>query len=132
MSVFNKKMKTDTDPKLATIISEGCLIEGTISGEGSVRIDGQVMGDLNVRQHVIVGSKGVVTGNVTTAEMTLFGTVKGNVSSSVLEIRAGGNINGDITTSQMSIELGGIHNGSVSMKETRKAIMENKKEAALQ
>lgn len=132
MSVFNKKMKTETDPKLATIISEGCIIEGMISGEGSVRIDGKVIGDLNVRQHVIVGSKGMVTGNISTAEMTLFGSVKGNVSASVLEIRAGGNISGDITTAQMSIELGGIHNGSVSMKETRKAITEHKKEPVLQ
>jgi len=126
MSVFNKKGHAESDPKRATIISEGCVIEGMISSDGSLRIDGKVIGDVHVKQHVIVGSKGYVTGNVATSEMTLFGVVQGNITSSVLEIKAGGNITGDIETSQMSIELGGIHNGRVSMKGSV-AALENKK-----
>jgi cytoskeletal protein CcmA (bactofilin family) len=118
MGIFNKNEGPATDPKLATIISEGCIIEGNVSGSGSIRIDGQVSGDLHMKQSVILGTKGVITGNVVTSEMILFGTLKGNVSASIVEIKATGNLTGDITTAQMTMELGGRHNGSVKMNET--------------
>jgi cytoskeletal protein CcmA (bactofilin family) len=118
MGLFNKNGGPATDPKLATIISEGCIIEGNISGSGSIRIDGQVSGDLHMKQSVILGTKGVITGNVVTSEMILFGTLKGNISASIVEIKATGNLQGDINATQMTMELGGRHNGSVSMKET--------------
>jgi cytoskeletal protein CcmA (bactofilin family) len=118
MGIFNKNEGQAKDPKLATIISEGCIIEGNISGDGSIRIDGKVSGDVHVKQSVILGTKGVITGNVTTSEMILFGTLKGNVSTSIIEIKASGDLQGDIATTQMTMELGGRHNGSVSMKET--------------
>jgi cytoskeletal protein CcmA (bactofilin family) len=119
MGIFsNKEERQATDPKLATIISEGCIIEGNITGTGSVRIDGQVIGDVQMKQSVILGTKGVITGNVTTSEMIVFGNLKGNISASIVEIKSTGSIQGDIVTKQMTMELGGRHNGSVSMKET--------------
>lgn len=119
MGIFNNKQERQaTDPKLATIISEGCIIEGNISGTGSVRIDGQVVGNVEMKQSVILGTKGVITGNVATSEMIVFGNLKGNVQASIVEIKSTGSIQGDISTKQMTMELGGRHNGSVSMKET--------------
>jgi len=118
MAIRNKKTSTIVDPKHATIISEGCVVQGTISGVGSIRIDGEIHGDVQLKQSVVLGGKGKVLGNVTTGEMIVFGKLEGNVSASIVEIKAGGGITGDISTAQMTMELGGRHNGSVSMKES--------------
>lgn len=118
MAIRNKKTSTIVDPKHATIISEGCIVQGTISGVGSIRIDGEVHGDVQLKQSVVLGGKGKVHGNITTGEMIVFGKLEGNVSASIVEVKAGGGIKGDISTAQMTMELGGRHNGSVSMKES--------------
>lgn len=117
MAIRTKKTSSTVDPKHATIISEGCSIKGTLSGSGSIRIDGDVQGDVNLKQSVVLGSKGKVTGNISTSEMIVFGKLEGNISAGIVEVKSGGSITGDITTTQMTMELGGKHNGSVSMKE---------------
>jgi cytoskeletal protein CcmA (bactofilin family) len=116
MSVFSKKNELALDPKLTTFISEGCMIEGKITGTGSIRIDGQLNGDIEMRESTIIGSKGIITGNIKTQEIVLFGTVTGNIIAKSVDIKSGGNILGDIVTDQMTVELGGIHNGTISMK----------------
>jgi cytoskeletal protein CcmA (bactofilin family) len=115
MAVFTKKKEALVDTKIATIISQDCIIEGKIQAEGSVRIDGEVIGDVHVKQGIVLGTSGKITGNVTTSELVSFGTLLGDVKAEVIEIKASGSIQGDVYTTQMSMEFGAKHNGRVSM-----------------
>jgi cytoskeletal protein CcmA (bactofilin family) len=118
MAMFSKKKEMLSDSKIATIISEGCFIEGKITADGSVRIDGEVAGDVNVKQGVILGTTGKISGNVHASEIIVFGNLNGNIQTESLEIKQSGKIMGDIVTNQMSMELGAKHNGRVSMQDT--------------
>ena len=116
MAIFSKKNKVELDQQaISTLISEGCVIDGNVKAPAFVRIDGQVTGDVTIDEGLILGENGVITGNIITKEMIVYGAVKGNISSHSLEIRSTGRINGDIRTEVLQVEAGGSHNGKLSM-----------------
>lgn len=115
MAAFGKKQKDLMDSHIATIISEGCVIEGNISSKTSIRIDGIVQGNVKADQGTVIGNNGQVTGNVVAAEAIIFGTVKGNLHVQKLEIKSTGKISGDISTQGMEVEFGAVYNGKVNM-----------------
>jgi len=121
MAIFSKKDKVALDQQsISTIISEGCSIEGNMKAPAFVRIDGQLTGEIYIDEGLILGERGVVTGNIKTKEMIVYGTVNGNITVSSLEIKSSGKINGDITTQILSVETGAVYNGSLSMTQTNK------------
>jgi cytoskeletal protein CcmA (bactofilin family) len=116
MSLFSKKTKTDLDQQtISTLISEGCVLEGNLKAPKFIRIDGQVNGDVEAEEGLILGEKGMVTGNIITRQMVNYGTIKGNIHVETLDIRSTGKINGEIKTSALQVEMGAIYNGNLSM-----------------
>ncbi len=116
MGAFSKKNKTALDLQaISTVISEGAVLEGSLKAPAFARVDGQVNGDVNIDEGLILGETGVITGNVTTKEMVVYGTVTGNLNVHSLEIRSTGKINGDIKTGSLSVETGAVYNGSLLM-----------------
>jgi cytoskeletal protein CcmA (bactofilin family) len=116
MAIFSKKNKIELDQQvISTLISEGCLLDGNLKAPAYVRIEGQINGDVNIDEGLILGEKGLVKGNVVTKEMIVYGTVNGNLNVQSLEIRGTGRITGDIKTQVLQVEPGGSHNGKLSM-----------------
>jgi cytoskeletal protein CcmA (bactofilin family) len=117
MAVFTKKKGELADAHISTIVSEGCIIEGKIKAKDSIRIDGEVLGDVEVQQGVIMGTNGVIKGNIKAVEAIIFGSLTGNINVQKLEIKSTGKVVGDISTQILTMETGGKHNGQVSMGE---------------
>jgi cytoskeletal protein CcmA (bactofilin family) len=116
MAMFSKKNKVDLDQQvISTLISEGCVFEGNMKAPAYVRIEGLIKGDVNIDEGLILGEKGVVTGNIVTKEIIIYGTVNGNIHTESLEIKSTGKITGDINTQVLQVETGGTHNGKLSM-----------------
>ena len=114
--MFSKKSKVELDQQvISTFLSEGCVIDGNMKAPAFVRIEGQINGDVTIDEGLILGEKGVVTGNVATKEMIVYGTINGNISTHSLEIRSTGRITGDIKTQVLQVEPGGTHNGKLAM-----------------
>ncbi|MEO6851774.1 MAG: polymer-forming cytoskeletal protein [Mucilaginibacter sp.] len=125
MAIFSKKNKVELDQQaISTLISEGCVIDGNLKAPAFVRIDGQITGDVTIDEGLILGEKGVITGNITTKEIIIYGTVKGNINTHSLEIRGTGKINGDIKTEVLQVEAGGTQNGKLSMSVNSKQAKE--------
>lgn len=116
MAIFSKKNKVELDEQaISTMISEGCVLDGNLKAPAFVRIEGQITGDVTIDEGLILGEKGLVTGNVVTKEIIVYGTVNGNISAQSLEIRSTGRITGDIKTQVLQVETGGMHNGKLTM-----------------
>lgn len=114
--MFSKKNKVELDQQvISTMISAGCILDGNLKAPAFVRIEGQITGDVTIDEGLILGEKGLVTGNVVTKELIVYGTVKGNIHTQSLEIRSTGRIIGDIKTQILQVETGGSHNGKLSM-----------------
>ncbi len=114
--MFSKKSKVELDQQvISTLISEGCVFDGNLKAPAYVRIEGQITGDVTIDEGLILGEKGVITGNIATKEIIVYGTVHGNISTHSLEIRNTGQITGDIKTQVLQVETGGTHNGKLNM-----------------
>jgi len=107
---------TKHEGKLGTIIGKGTKIEGTITVEGSTRIDGYVSGKLISNDVVTIGTNGEVNAEVKASSIIVGGRVKGNLEASEkIEIHAKAELRGDLVAKSLLIEHGAIFHGSSNM-----------------
>ncbi len=117
-----KKNKDQQQPleinqqEISTIIGEGYTFTGEIRGTSVIRIEGTVIGNINVEGGVVLGEKGKIEGDINTRSAIIYGTSNGNVKTVQLEIKKSGLVNGDITTDTLEIELGAQYNGKLNMQ----------------
>jgi cytoskeletal protein CcmA (bactofilin family) len=107
--------------EISTIIGEGFVLIGEVRGTSVIRIEGKIIGNVNVESGVILGEKGIIEGDMQTKSAIVFGSIKGNVKTSQLEIKKTGLINGDISTDTLEIELGAQYNGKLNMRRAQVA-----------
>lgn len=114
----NNKQQQDIDQQeISTLIGEGYVFTGEIQGPSIIRIEGKIIGDVNVEAGIVLGENGRIEGNITTKSAIIYGTVKGNVKTTHLEIKKTGHVNGDIITDTLEVEIGAKYNGRLSMQE---------------
>lgn len=118
--MFNDKEKSLN--KIETLIGEKCTINGSVSGEGLIKIDGCVEGDIYWREDVILGVNSCCRSNISCKNALINGKVEGNVScENTLTLEAYGKINGDITVKNLVIKEGGSFDGKCTMVVSKKA-----------
>ena len=101
--------------EISTVIGEGYIITGELQGSSAIRIEGTIIGNVNVDGGVVLGEKGNIEGDIITKSAVIYGTVNGNIKSTQLEIKKTGYVNGDIITDTLEIELGAKYNGKLNM-----------------
>ncbi|OCL28455.1 cell shape determination protein CcmA [Orenia metallireducens] len=133
--MFGKKKKEKKEKKekkakdIATIISAGTHVEGIIKVAESIRIDGELDGQLIVEGNIYVGKEGKLTANVQGDNIMIAGFVEGNVKAEGrLEIVETGKLIGDISISNLIIHDGATFQGnSTSKAEIDQKISESQK-----
>ncbi len=104
------------NPGKINSIMEGTSVEGEIRSDSNIRIDGRVKGTINVRGRLIVGTSGLVEGDVTCQSSDIEGTVNGKINcQDLLSLKATAKLTGDINTKKLAIEPGAIFTGNCSM-----------------
>ena len=98
------------------LIGAGTVIEGDVRSNGDIRIDGTVHGKVISKAKVVVGSTGMIEGDVSCQNSDLSGTVKGKMSvSDLLFLKSSAKIIGDIVTGKLVVEVGATFTGSCNM-----------------
>ena len=98
------------------IIGAGTVIEGEITSNGDVRIDGTIRGSVSSKSKVVIGSTGNVEGDVVCQNADISGAVKGNTTvAEMLFLKSQARINGDILTGKLVVEVGASFTGNCSM-----------------
>lgn len=101
---------------IESLISPGVEIKGNITSQGSIRIDGYVEGNLNIKGDLILGEKGKIKGEVKAENIIIAGKIEGRASAGTrLEIAATGAISGDINATTLIIDEGGLLDGNSRM-----------------
>lgn len=99
-----------------TIIGSSIVIDGEISGEEDLVIQGTVKGKIVLKQNLLVENSGVVEADIQTANVTISGQVTGNiVAGERVELRADGRMVGDIKAPRILIADGATFKGNVDM-----------------
>jgi cytoskeletal protein CcmA (bactofilin family) len=111
--MFGSGKKSINSERVDTIIGRGTIFEGTVNADGTVRLDGKVLGGLNISGNLIVGEEGAVKGNVKTENAFVAGVIEGNViATSQLHITHTAKLVGDITVKNVIIDEGAIFIGN--------------------
>ena len=110
---MSKKEKNKSEVSSHNIIALGTKLEGTISLESDIRIEGEINGNINASSKVIVGQTGVVTGNIVCDNIDIMGTVVGDIfADSLLSLKSTANVRGNLNTSVLAIEPNAIFEGN--------------------
>ena len=103
---------------LCNVITEGCVIEGSIVSDTDIRIDGRVEGNISSKRKVVLGEKGGIKGDVTCHSIEIFGLMEGNLNvTNTLSLHSSSRLLGDVVTLNLVIDAGAVFNGSCSMKQ---------------
>ncbi len=106
--------------KELNLISVGTIVEGKIRTQGSLRVDGKVVGEVHVGENFAVGSTGEIEGTINARNLVVGGKIKGNVvvgDKIVLEGKS--TVRGDIRAARLVIDEGAVYDGKISMVETK-------------
>ena len=108
---FLKKDSDFSSGEHFCIVSAECYFRGTLSVQGSLRVDGRLEGSVDNARQVIIGQGGSIVGDISAQTIICGGEVEGNVCADMLEILASASIKGDIRAKKMIVEEGGRMNG---------------------
>ena len=119
------KKKTTSNPisitpseRVTSVIGPGINWKGDLRGKGGVRIEGTMEGEIAVRGLIVIGETGRVTCETLKADSVIVaGSIKGNISTRKLEIRATGRVWGDVITTSFSTEEGAFLRGQICMED---------------
>ncbi|GGG21155.1 hypothetical protein GCM10011344_22440 [Dokdonia pacifica] len=124
----NKKGKNLDHSNQQNRISQGTKIVGDITSQGGFRIDGEVEGNINTPNKVVIGKTGVVKGSLICKDADIEGLVEGTMQvSNLLSIKATARIEGEVTVGKLAVEPGATFNASCDMKGNLKSIAKDGK-----
>ncbi len=101
----------------AAVIGPGIRINGDISGDENLIIEGRVDGKILLNAHQVdIGQNGRVNADITAQVITIAGKVRGDLTSTEkVVISRSGNVHGNIVAPRMTLEDGAIFKGSIDM-----------------
>jgi cytoskeletal protein CcmA (bactofilin family) len=113
---MTKKNKFDT---IETFIGQNTVLNGNISTEKTIRIDGKMTGNIENSAGVIIGDAASLKGDINSNYVLVSGTVEGNITATeYVELFNKSKIIGNIQTKMISISEGAVFEGRSLMLNT--------------
>lgn len=101
----------------ASVIDQGCELEGRLTFEGTLVVNGKFRGEVSAGGTLLVGETGELEAEVQVGAAIISGLVTGNiVAQERVELKASARIYGDIITPVMILEEGVVFDGRCKMK----------------
>jgi len=103
-----------SDDSQVSVVSRGTKIEGSVIAAGSLRVEGEVRGEITAQGEVSLSPDGRVEANIKAGSITLAGTVKGDLDASGdVALPAESRLEGNIRA--RNADVGGIVQGDVTV-----------------
>ncbi len=95
---------------------EGSKLIGELITDSSIRIDGEVDGNITCAGKVLLGENAVIKGNLSCNEADIEGNIKGDLNvEALLILREKAKVEGNIKTNKIEIHQGAIFLGNCAM-----------------
>ncbi|GAB6059610.1 bactofilin family protein [Desulfonatronum parangueonense] len=102
--------------EINAFLGAGTSYEGKLQFQGSVRIDGSFLGQIDSEGTLIVGQDAKIDGDVHVGSLILSGSLKGQVvADNKVVLNKSANMQGTMRTPSLVIEEGAILDGEVLM-----------------
>ena len=118
--MFNSKNKTNmqqpTTGNGTTLIGTGTTLKGDISRNSDLRIDGTIIGNISSSAKIVIGSSGIVEGDISGNQADIVGKVSGNIrAKELLQLRGECVVTGNLYAGKLQIEPSATFNGQCHM-----------------
>lgn len=114
----NQQKKENGLSEDVSILSSGVNIDGKLTSNGNVRIDGKVVGDVNIKGNLTLGTSAKVAGEIVAKNVSVSGKVEGTLKvEDKLTLESTSVIKGDIIAKVLIIEEGAQFDGKSSMNQ---------------
>jgi cytoskeletal protein CcmA (bactofilin family) len=99
-----------------TVIGSTIVIDGEITGDEDLVVQGTVKGRVSLRENIVVEESGVLEANIETSTITVHGSVTGDIQASErAELKSNCRVVGDIRAPRILIADGASFKGNVDM-----------------
>ncbi len=109
-------------PRERAVIGPTITIEGDLTGEEDLLIEGRLQGKIDLRRNCItIGKNGFIKADIYGKVITVEGTVEGNLyGEEQLIVRQSGTVRGNIVSPRVALEDGSNFKGSIDMSPKEK------------
>jgi cytoskeletal protein CcmA (bactofilin family) len=103
---------------IQTFLGPETSLEGKLSFEGTVRLDGHFKGSIDSKKGVmVVGEDALIRADISVFKAVVFGEVNGNIqATNSIELHAPARVLGDLCAPAVVIDAGVVFHGNCSMK----------------
>ena len=100
----------------STVIGQGITIEGEVSADEEVIVQGTIRGKLSARDNVVIEAGAVIEADVNASSVVVGGTVTGDVTATDrVDLQTGAKLVGDVKAARLTIADGASFKGNVDM-----------------
>ena len=98
------------------VIGNGVTINGRLTGDEDVTIEGRVEGTIELDSHLTVAEEGTVVAELEVDAITIEGALDGDIiARETVQLRDGCQVTGNIRAPRINIEEGAIFKGNIDM-----------------
>jgi cytoskeletal protein CcmA (bactofilin family) len=95
---------------------QGTVVEGTVTSENDIRIDGTIKGKLYCQSKVIIGPTGTVEGEIRCQNAVIEGNFQGSIEvKELLNIKDKAKISGEVSTNKLIVQSGAVFDVTCTM-----------------
>lgn len=112
------KENNEINLQVINLIAKGTKITGDLSSDGDLRIDGEIIGNLETKGRLVIGASGRIEGDIRCKSSEIAGVHKGKlIVGELLSLKGSSNVTGEISCGKLSIEPGAFFDGTCSMSD---------------
>jgi cytoskeletal protein CcmA (bactofilin family) len=102
-------------PGFETVLGAHSVMEGKLESHANIRLDGVFTGTLQITGNILVGETAKITADINAKNVSIAGTVKGNVNGQKVQLLRTARLVGDISATSLTMEEGAFLDGKISM-----------------
>lgn len=104
--------------EINAFVGKGVAFKGVITYNGTVRIDGNLEGEIHTEGVLLVGEEAVLTAKITAGTVVCKGKITGDISArEKVKLRAPAVVNAGVKAPLISMEEGVVFNGNLEMSQ---------------
>ncbi|MFC1849749.1 polymer-forming cytoskeletal protein [candidate division CSSED10-310 bacterium] len=106
------------ESEINAFVGEGASIKGTLSYQGTVRIDGKIEGEIITTGNLIIGKNAVVEADIQVSSVSVSGKVVGSIHAKEnIFLHKSAKVYGNLYTPSLTMEEGVFFQGNCQMEE---------------
>ena len=128
--MISSTKKPTEQAQVSNRILAGTIITGDVVSDGDIRVDGKVVGNMQVTGKLVIGENGRVEGEVACKNAAIAGQLAGTLKvDQTLSLTASAKLQGQVQVEKLAVEPGAEINGSVSMGTVMRKVNEAGKDS---